>query len=138
MPPPNSETVLIQVDIQANNARLVELTKQLNARKPEMAKLDAYYGGDHPLAFASEKFRKAFGNLLDGMADNWCSVVVDAVEERLNVVGFRFGGVEPGVAVARGPPGATVVGVGVAGFAAVVPSARAIPCRVWWPLRRVR
>ena len=43
----------------------------------------------HNLAFASEKFLEAFGGLFHAFADNWCGVVVDAVEERLNVEGFR-------------------------------------------------
>lgn len=51
----------------------------------------AYYDGDHRLAFASEKFLEAFGGLFGAFADNWCALVVDAVEERLQVQGFRVG-----------------------------------------------
>lgn len=43
------------------------------------------------MAFATEKFRQAFGDLFKDFADNWCDLVVDAVEERLNVEGFRLG-----------------------------------------------
>lgn len=53
--------------------------------------LESYYEGDHPLAFASLAFRKAFGNLFGPFADNWCQTVVTATEERLKVDGFRFG-----------------------------------------------
>jgi hypothetical protein len=67
------------------------LATQLRERRPGIEKADAYYRGDHPLVFASEKFRIAFGGLFGGFADNWCELVVDAVEERLNVEGFRFG-----------------------------------------------
>jgi len=68
-----------------------KLAAELRARRPEIETSDAYYRGDHPLAFASQKFRVAFGGLFGGFADNWCELVVDAVEERLNVEGFRFG-----------------------------------------------
>ena len=38
-----TETILLQVDIAANNARLVELQKQLNANKTELAALNATF-----------------------------------------------------------------------------------------------
>ena len=52
--------------------------------------LSDYYEGKHPLAFATPKYRRAFDALLRNLSDNWCGVVVDAVEERLNVQGFRI------------------------------------------------
>lgn len=57
----------------------------------EMAVFDAYYEGDHRLAFATEKFREAFAGLFASVADNWCPIVVDSSAERLKVQGFRFG-----------------------------------------------
>src|SRR5689334_11482620 len=51
---------------------------------------EAYYDGDHPLLFASPKFKAAFGGLFSEFADNWCELVVDAVQERLHVEGFRL------------------------------------------------
>lgn len=65
--------------------------KALQARAPQVARLQNYYDGSHPLAFASKKFADAFGGLFSQFADNWCELVVDAVEERLTVQGFRFG-----------------------------------------------
>jgi len=50
-----------------------------------------YYDGKHNLAYQSEGFREAYGQLLGGFADNFMALVVDAVEERLHVLGFRFG-----------------------------------------------
>lgn len=58
-------------------------------RRPMIAKATRYYDGDHDLAFASEKFLEAFGGLFRAFADNWCPLVIGAVEERLGVVGFR-------------------------------------------------
>lgn len=67
------------------------LSQKIRDRRSAIETADAYYRGDHPLAFAGEKFRAAFGGLFTGFADNWCELVVDAVEERLNVEGFRYG-----------------------------------------------
>lgn len=49
---------------------------------------DSYYDGDHPLLFATEKFRNTFGNLFQAFADNLCPTVVDAVADRMVVTGF--------------------------------------------------
>jgi hypothetical protein len=57
----------------------------------EAAVFDGYYGGAHPLQFATSKFRETFGSLFAEFADNWCPVVVDSSAERLQVQGFRFG-----------------------------------------------
>lgn len=68
---------------------VARLTKELEARRPAIERATRYYDGDHNLTFASEKFLEAFGGLFRAFSDNWCEVVIDAVEERLNVEGFR-------------------------------------------------
>lgn len=70
---------------------LASLERDLDARWRDVSKYDDYYRGEHRLLFASSKFREAFGDLFSAFADNWCPIIVDAVEERLNVEGFRFG-----------------------------------------------
>jgi hypothetical protein len=70
---------------------MARLEKQLNADQRELQIYDDYYEGRHPLAFATPKFRDAFGLAFREFADNWCQLVVDATEERLNVEGFRLG-----------------------------------------------
>jgi hypothetical protein len=52
---------------------------------------ESYYQGDHRLAFATPKFREAFGPLFNELADNWCAPVVDTLNSRLHVTGFRIG-----------------------------------------------
>lgn len=74
------------------NQWLTALGTQLDRRYWDLKKYDDYYRGDHKLQFASTKFREAFGTLFSEFADNFCELVVDAVEERLNVEGFRLGG----------------------------------------------
>lgn len=67
------------------------LNARLDARQPKIAHFEAYYEGQHRLAFATSKFREAFGMLFSAFSDNWCGVVVDAPVERMEVQGFRFG-----------------------------------------------
>lgn len=67
------------------------LDKELTRRCAKIATWRNYYNGTQPLAFASEKFREAFGGLFKEFADNWCATVVNAVDERLAITGFRFG-----------------------------------------------
>lgn len=67
------------------------LGRRLDARIATMQTLQDYYDGKHPLAFASEKFREVFGGRLRPFSDNFCPLVVEAVEERLTVTGFRMG-----------------------------------------------
>lgn len=70
---------------------LATLNKRLEDRRPHIDRMWRYYDGEHSLAFASQKFLDAFGGMFSAFADNWCDLVVDAVEERLNVEGFRLG-----------------------------------------------
>lgn len=67
------------------------LEKRLNTDQRALSIYNDYYEGKHPLSFVTPKFRDAFGMSFQEFADNWCQVVPDAVEERLNVEGFRIG-----------------------------------------------
>jgi hypothetical protein len=67
------------------------LERRLHERWNHMSVFDAYYEGDHRLAFVTNKFRQAFGNLFRDLTDNYMPLVVDSAAERLRVQGFRFG-----------------------------------------------
>lgn len=71
---------------------LDRLGRALDARAQRIAVYEDYYQGRHRLAFQSSKFRESFGALFQAFADNFCGLVVDAVEERMHVEGFRMGG----------------------------------------------
>lgn len=70
---------------------LKRLDRDLKLRAKKIERWNDYYEGDHELAFATDKFKAAFGGQFKELADNWMALVVDSVEERLNVEGFRFG-----------------------------------------------
>jgi hypothetical protein len=70
------------------------LLRQVEARAPGLKVWDDYYEGKQPLAFASDKFRQAFGERFPAFTSNFCSLVVEATAERIEVQGFRFGSEE--------------------------------------------
>ncbi len=70
---------------------LATLDEALERRQTPLSRYSEYYEGEQSLVYATEKWKRAFGGLFSAFADNWCGLVVDAVEERINVEGFRFG-----------------------------------------------
>jgi hypothetical protein len=78
------------IEVQSPGWWLKRLHDALCKRRLRLEQFDAYYEGHHRLAFATEKFREAFKGLFETLSDNWCGLVVDAVEERLDIQGFRL------------------------------------------------
>lgn len=70
---------------------LKRLNDQLDTRNRTLERFDRYYRGEHDLKFASAKFQTAFGHMFLSSSDNWMPIVVDSVQERLRVEGFRLG-----------------------------------------------
>ena len=74
---------------------LPHLEAKLTDQQREVKVYEDYYDGNHKLAFATAKFREAFGGMFKSFSDNWCELVVDAPVERLAIEGFRFGKDKP-------------------------------------------
>lgn len=81
---------------QYRECLLTDLTK----RQPITARFERYYDGDHDLPVVQEKLKQQqrikqrwseFLRLLKLSRANWCELVVEAVVQRLKVVGFRQG-----------------------------------------------
>ena len=72
---------------------LVRLNKRLDdeKRRKRLAKLDDYYHGRHPLLFATDEFLDIFAEVLQPLAINFVSLVVEAPVERLKIQGFKAG-----------------------------------------------
>lgn len=51
---------------------------------------EAYDATDMPLQYAQQKFSEVFGDLFQGWRDNFCSLIVDSISERVTVRGFRM------------------------------------------------
>jgi hypothetical protein len=89
--PATSDMALTTAVPQGSAGWLERLVKVLDARSTDMTRFNDYYEGRHPLVFTTSIYRKEFGQLLRGFADNFCGLVVDAEAERLHVEGFRMG-----------------------------------------------
>ncbi len=70
---------------------LARLSRRLTERTRRLRIYDDYYRGEHRLKFATRKLLDAFGETFRNLHFNYCGVVVDALVERLEVQGFRFG-----------------------------------------------
>lgn len=70
----------------------------IKANLPMCQRFMDYYGGAHPLAFSTEKFKSSFGTTLKNMRDNLCPIVVDAAADRMEII--NFAGDEAGKEVA--------------------------------------
>jgi hypothetical protein len=89
--------VVTGVATQLSSAAWLErLGDELDARASDYATWEAYYEGRHqpPVALlaASTGYRSEYARWLAGFSDNFCRLVVQAVDERLAVTGFRVDG----------------------------------------------
>jgi hypothetical protein len=75
---------------------LVVLEERLRVQQDEVAVYERYFVGDHPLKFATDKFRQVFGNLFGAFSDNWLELVTLASVERLEITGFKTAGKDDG------------------------------------------
>lgn len=62
---------------------------------PELRRLNSYYEGKQPLSYMAPELERELQETVRQVVINWPRLVVDSVEERLDVEGFRFPG-EPG------------------------------------------
>jgi hypothetical protein len=67
------------------------LARKLADQQRTLRALDAYYEGRQPLAFIAPEVRKQIGDRLPPVAVNWPRVIVDSVQRRSSVEGFRVG-----------------------------------------------
>lgn len=70
---------------------LRRLSKALADRQARIQKYSDYYAGIQPMAFASAKFREAFGTRFPEFSSNFMALVVDTHRDRLQVQGIRYG-----------------------------------------------
>ena len=93
---------MAEPDAQSPLWWLSKLESELATRQPYMQMFDNYYKGDHPLPFLTQahdsKMHSEFRKLLDDSRANFMRLVVDTVEERLLVEGFRLSAEEDPVA----------------------------------------
>jgi hypothetical protein len=62
------------------------------AKDKAYSEVFAYYDGDQPLKYTTDRLARAFDNFQTYFAQNWCAVVVDAVTDRLVLKGLTAKG----------------------------------------------
>lgn len=72
-------------------AQLSVLAKRLNAAQRELDILDSYYDGTQAISFLHPDVRRLVGDRLTSLIINWPAHVLDSLENRLDVEGFRVG-----------------------------------------------
>jgi hypothetical protein len=66
------------------------LANRLQLESAAMRRFEDYYRGNHPLPDVRDELQVPYRRLLSMSPTNFMRLVVDATEERLNVIGFRF------------------------------------------------
>lgn len=67
------------------------LAERLSTEQPTIRKWDQYYEGNQPLTYMPDELLRELDGRVKQVVVNWPRLVVDSVEERLDVEGFRFG-----------------------------------------------
>lgn len=68
----------------------VYLARCHEAELPELVELNNLYEGNQPLTYMHPELLAEIGDQIQQVVVNWPQLVVDAVEERLDVEGFRY------------------------------------------------
>lgn len=71
---------------------LTRLSSQHDAQIPELELLDAYYEGEQSLSYMHPELLRRLDGRVRQVVVNWPELVVDSLDERLDVTGFRLGG----------------------------------------------
>lgn len=80
----------------ADESPVVDLSKDLDAQARETRKWMAYYDGRQPLSYLAPELASELDDRIRSVIINWPELVVDALEERLDVEGFRLPGADRG------------------------------------------
>ncbi|MGW3469555.1 hypothetical protein ACWDKQ_14045 [Saccharopolyspora sp. NPDC000995] len=77
---------------QVEQQWLTRLVLQHNAELPELHGLLAYYEGRQRLSYMHPELVETLDERVRQVVINWPRLVVDALEERIDLQGFRLGG----------------------------------------------
>jgi hypothetical protein len=83
-----------RIDTAQSEAILRSETQALAADLPTFNKYRDYYDGDQLLSYGTDRFKEDFGEAFTGLVSNWCEPVVDAVLDKLEVIGVNVPGAE--------------------------------------------
>jgi Phage portal protein, SPP1 Gp6-like/LAGLIDADG-like domain len=70
------------------------LATDLSARNTNSRLLQRYYDGDHPMAYVHRKAKASYNKLIAQAVSNFPLLIIDSVNDRLAIQGFRMGSEE--------------------------------------------
>lgn len=92
MTSPITPVSLLPVDRVDPDLALIEvLSAKLAKANKVYERVDEYYTGDQPLAFVAPEVEAQIGTSIQPLVINWPETIVDSVNRRLAVEGFRLG-----------------------------------------------
>lgn len=62
----------------------------IGAKKQTLTRQIGYYEGNQPTVYLTQRLREIFRGVDMVFTENWCSVVVDACKDRINLSGFQI------------------------------------------------
>lgn len=71
---------------------LTLLRDKHSTEMPDLQRWSRYYAGEQPLSYMDPELVRELGHRIRPVVLNWPRLVVDSLEERLDVEGFRFAG----------------------------------------------
>ncbi|TQM83241.1 SPP1 Gp6-like portal protein [Saccharothrix saharensis] len=71
---------------------VARLARLHNAQLPELELLDSYYEGEQSLSYMHPELIRRLDGRVRQVVINWAQLVVDSLDERLDLTGFRLGG----------------------------------------------
>jgi hypothetical protein len=63
---------------------------QLKSKQPRYQILYSYLRGDQPVQYATERLRSTFKDITARWSENWCSIVIESLLDRLQLKGFKL------------------------------------------------
>lgn len=78
-----------QNQIAVDSAIVRTLFTELTAEWDDLQRYRRYYNGEQEFVFGTEKLQDFFPDF-EGFEDNWCQVVVDAVADKINLIGLSL------------------------------------------------
>jgi hypothetical protein len=79
--------VALDLDPEAWLKRLIGLHDR---ELPELRLMDSYYEGSQPLSYLAPEIQSELNDRMRQLIINWPQLVVDALDERLDIEGFRY------------------------------------------------
>ncbi len=64
--------------------------KALSTEQVDMDKYRSYFDGKQALVYTTALFKRVFGDAFEGFKDNWMKVIVNATNNRLELINFHF------------------------------------------------